>query len=223
MPMKGTGAARYEEIDRHDDGVGWLAYPDERMARASHALSTDEGVWLVDPVDAEGLGDLLEEFGDVAGVVVLLDRHGRDAASLAKRYDVSVHAPSWLNGLSLDAPIERFSGALGETDYRLRRVSTPLWSEAALYHEEKKTLVVPEAVGTAEYVKTGGERLGVHPALRLFPPRRSFRGFRPERILVGHGRGVHTDAAAALDDALSGSRRRAPALYAKTARLFLSG
>ena len=225
MPMKGSGKAEYEEIDRFDGGVGWIAYPDERMQRASHALVTDEGVWLVDPVDADGVDDLLAELGEVAGVVVLLDRHKRDSAEIARRHDVSVHIPSWMSGVESDigAPVERFSGALARTDYRLRKISTPLWQEAALYHETERTLVVSEAVGTAEYVRTDAERLGVHPALRLLPPRRSFRGLAPEHILVGHGAGVHENASGALSEALSGSRRRAPSLYAKAARLFLSG
>jgi hypothetical protein len=224
MPMKGTGRAEYEEIDRFDGGVGWLAYPDERMQRASHALATDEGVWLVDPVDAEGLDDLIAEFGEVAGVVVLLDRHTRDAARLAARHDSSVFIPSWMDGIEgdIDAPVERFDGQLGETGYRLRLVATPLWQEAALYHEDG-TLVVSEALGTASYMRTDTERLGVHPALRLLPPRQSFSEFTPERVLVGHGAGVHEHANAALGAALSGSRRRAPALYLKTARLLLAG
>ncbi len=219
MPIKGSGETEYEEIDRFDGGVGWIAYPDEKMQRASHALETDEGVWLVDPVDAKNLDEL---FSEVAGVVVLLDRHTRDAAEIAERHDVSVHVPSWM-GVDLDAPVERFSGALSETGYQLRTVSTPLWDEAALYHENEGTLVVSEAVGTAEYDRTDDERLGVHPALRLFPPRDSFRNLAPERILVGHGTGIHDDASAALSDALSGSRRNAPSLYAKAARVFLSG
>ena len=225
MPMKGSGRAAYEEIDRFDGGVGWIAYPDERMQRASHALATDDGVWLVDPVDAADLDDLLAEFGDVAGVVLLLDRHKRDAAKLARRHDVSVHVPSWMSGVAsdLDTPVEQFSGELGESGYRLRKVSTPLWGEAALYHDEERTLVASEALGTAAYFRASDERLGVHPALRLLPPRRSFRGFAPDRILVGHGAGVHEDASRALSAALDGSRRRAPSLYAKTARLFLSG
>jgi hypothetical protein len=223
MSMKGSGKADYEEIDRFEGGVGWIAYPNERMQRASHALATDEGVWLVDPVDAAGLDDLLAEFGEVAGVVVLLDRHKRDAARLANRHDVSVHIPSWMSGVDLDAPVERFDGMLAETGYRLRKISTPLWQEAALYHEQEKTLVVAEAVGTAEYARTDAERLGVHPVLRLLPPRQSFRDLAPEHVLVGHGAGVHENASAALSEALSGSRRRAPSLYAKTARLFLSG
>jgi hypothetical protein len=225
MPMKGSGRAAYEEIDRFDGGVGWLAYPDERMQRASHALASDDGMWLVDPVDAADLDDLLAAFGDVAGVVLLLPRHERDAAKIAHRHDVSVHVPSWMTGVTsdLDAPVERFSDELGESGYRLRKVSTPLWQEAALYHDEERTLVVSEALGTAAFFRTDAERLGVHPALRLLPPRRSFRGFTPDRILVGHGAGVHEDASRALSAALDGSRRRAPSLYAKTARLFLSG
>jgi hypothetical protein len=222
MPMKGSGRAEYEAIDRFDGGVGWISYPDERMQRASHALETDEGVWLVDPVDAANLDDLVE-FSDLAGVVVLLDRHTRDAARLARQHDVSVHIPSWMSSIDLDAPVERFDGRLAGTGYRLRQISTPLWQEGALYHDEAGTLVVAEAVGTAEYDRTDAERLGVHPALRLFPPRQSFRDFAPERVLVGHGAGVHENADAALSEALSGSRRRAPSLYAKAARLFLSG
>jgi hypothetical protein len=77
--------------------------------------------------------------------------------------------------------------------------------------------VVPEAVGTAAYYLAAGERLGVHPALRLRPPRTLAR-FDPDRILVGHGAGVHDDATAVLDDALDGARRRTPRLYLETAR-----
>jgi hypothetical protein len=225
MPMKGTGTAEYEEIDRFEGGVGWLAYPDERMQRASHALATDAGVWLVDPVDAAGIDDLLAEFGEVAGVIVLLDRHKRDAARFATRHDVSVHIPSWMSDVvgDIDAPVERFDGELDETGYQLRMVATPLWQEGALYHEDDGTLVVSEALGTAEYMRTDTERLGVHPALRLLPPRKSFRDFTPEHMLVGHGAGVHEHVNPALGAALSGSRRRAPALYMKTARLFLAG
>jgi hypothetical protein len=78
--------------------------------------------------------------------------------------------------------------------------------------------VVPEAVGTAEYFLASGERLGVHPMLRGLPPRSALGGLRPERVLTGHGGGVSTDGADALADALSGSRRRMPGLYAKTVR-----
>jgi len=42
MPMKADGSTTLAEIDRFDGGVGWIAYPDETMQRASHALQTDE-------------------------------------------------------------------------------------------------------------------------------------------------------------------------------------
>lgn len=72
-------------------------------------------------------------------------------------------------------------------------------------------LVCPEAVGTAPLFRVKGERLGVHPALRLFPPRRQLAGFEPEHLLVGHGEGIHgVVAAPALREALAGARRRAP-------------
>jgi hypothetical protein len=54
--------------------------------------------------------------------------------------------------------------------------------------------------------------------LRLTPPRAALSGIDPARVLVGHGAGVFDDAAAAIRDALDGSRRNAPGLYAGTVR-----
>jgi hypothetical protein len=220
MSMKGSGpATAFREIDRFDGGVGWISYPDERMQRASHALTVDGDVWLVDPVDAEGLDDLLADLGEVVGVVVLLDRHERDAASLARRHDVAVHLPTWMKDTArgFSVPVEPIRTELADTGYRVRRLlDTPFWKEAALWNDDG-TLVVPEAVGTADYYTTDEERLGVHPMVRLFPPRR-LRGFAPERILLGHGAGITSDTRSTLDDTLRGSRRRAPQLYAETAR-----
>jgi len=228
MPMKGDGSTRLREIDRFDGGVGWIAYPDETMERASHALAADDGVWLVDPVDADGLDDLLAEFGDVAGVVVCLDRHKRDAAAIARRHDVSVHIPRWMSGVAgeVDAPIERAAGELGDSGYELFRIrdsSIPPWQEAGLYNADTGTLVVPESVGAAGYFLADGEPLGVHPMLRFTPPRAALSGYRPERILVGHGEGVLTDAATALDEALASSKTTALSLYGKTVRQFITG
>jgi hypothetical protein len=227
MPMKGSGVAtEWTEIDRFDDedgsaGVGWIAHPDETMQRASHALAVDGDVWVVDPVDVEGLDALLGEFGSVAGVAVLLDRHKRDAA--ATRHGVSVHLPEFMRDIAddFDAPVELVHGELGETGYRVHEVvDNVAWSEAALYSEDDGVLVVPESVGTSEYFLAGDERLGVHPAVRLFPPKDLAR-LAPKRILVGHGPGVHDDATATLEDAISGSRRRAPGLYLKSLKMFL--
>ena len=227
MPMKASGPATdWQEIDRFDNGArgaGWVAHPDERMQRASHALAADDGVYVVDPVDAEGVDDLLTEFGEVAGVVVLLDRHKRDAASVARRHDVPVYVPDVMAGITddIDAETTVVRHDIDGSGLAVHGViNNPLWSEAALYSEDDGTLVVAEAVGTGSYFLAGDERLGVHPALRITPPKR-LRRFDAERLLVGHGEGVLTDAASAVDDAVSGARGRAPRLYAQTLRSFL--
>lgn len=224
MTMKATGPATdLHEIDRWEHGVGWLAHPEEEMRRASHAVESDGDVWVVDPVDADGVDDLIAELGDVAGVAVLLDRHTRDADAVANRHDVSVHVPRWMSGVEdeIDAPVERLHTQLGDTEFGVHQViDLPFWQEAALYGEDSGTLLVPEALGTADFFRVGSERLGVHPMLRLFPPKKLGR-LSPERILVGHGEGIQADASAALDDALRRSRSGAPSLYAKTLRQFL--
>jgi hypothetical protein len=209
--MKGSGETDLTVIDRYDDGVGWLAYPEETMQRASHAVASGDGVWVVDPVDAAGLDDLLAEFGAVEGVVVLLDRHERDSATVATRHDVPVYVPAWMSGVAetLDAPVERVGDGVGE--FALERVvDNPLWQEASLFDGE--TLVVPEAVGTVSYFRAPGEELGVHPMLRALPPG-SLSEYDPDRLLVGHGEGVFENVRPAIRDAVGGARRRMVPLY----------
>lgn len=223
MPFKRSqAAAEFEEIDRWEHGVGWLAHPEETMKRASHALEVDGEVWVVDPVDADGLDDLLAELGDVAGVVVLLNRHYRDSESIAQRHDVPVYIPSWFDGVDdTSVPIRRFDDILPDTNYRVLEIANSFgWEEAGLYDDESGTLLVPEALGTARYFTTANERLGVHPMLRLTPPR-VLGGLRPRHILVGHGRGVFDDAGVALGDALDGARRRTPKLVVETLKSLL--
>jgi hypothetical protein len=220
---KTTRATDWREIDRWEGGVGWLAHPDEAMQRASHAVAVDDEVWLVDPIDVPDLGDLLAEFGTVAGVVLLLDRHKRDAARLANRHGVAVHVPATMAGIDadLDAPVEPVAGSLTDTGYAVQElIDNRFWREAVLYSEETGQLIVPEALGTASFYRAPGERLGVSPPLRLWPPRR-LDALSPDRIDVGHGTGIDDDAAGALADALDGARRRAPTLYARTIRDFL--
>ena len=226
MSMKGDEPDLHE-IDRYDGGVGWIAYPDETMERASHAFAVhndetdDDDVWVVDPVDAPGVDDLLEELGTVAGVVVGLDRHMRDCAEIAERHGVPVYVPEWMTGVADDlgpgVEIERFGSRLADTGFeaiRIRDSSIPPWQEVGLFDGE--TLIVPESLGTASYFRGDRERLGVHPMLRLTPPTTTLSGLNPERVLVGHGVGVHERAAVAVEDAISDSRRKAPGLYAKT-------
>lgn len=207
--MPSTDAARYE----WPGGLTWLAHPDESMQRASHALAASGQVWVVDPLEAPGIQDELEALGEVAGVVVLLDRHTRDAAAFAARYDVPVFVPeaAAVDAADLGVPTERFRGELGDTGYRARPVvSLPLWREAALVSEDGGTVVVGDVLGTAAYFRAPRERLALHPALRLWPPRRQLGDLDPERLLVGHGAPVLEDGGQAIEDALAGARRGAP-------------
>lgn len=203
-------------IDHWPDGLTWIAYPGETMQRASHALAAGDGVWLVDPLAAVGIYDEIEALGEVAGVVVLLDRHRRDAVAFADRYDVALHAPAPL-GDALDGlgpPVEAFDGELGATGYLMRPVvANRFWREAALVHDDGDTAVVPEALGTASQFTAPGERVGVHPGLRLWPPRGPLGDLDGERLLVGHGPPVLEGAGPAIRGALAGSRRRAPQVY----------
>ncbi len=227
MGMKSDGDADLHEIDRFDGGVGWIAYPDETMERASHAVavpneeSETDDVWVFDPVDAPELDELLAELGSVTGVVVGLDRHKRDSAAIATRHDVAVWVPEWMTGVAaeLDAPVERFGDRLADTGFeafRIRDSSLPPWQEAGFFDGE--TLIVPESLGSSSYFRGDRERIGVHPMLRLTPPTTVLSGLNPDRVLVGHGVGVLDDAAIAVEDALSNSRGKAPGLYAKTLR-----
>lgn len=221
MTLKASGEGDLQVSDRWGGGVGWFAHPDEAMQRASHALATDAGVYVVDPVDAPDVDDLVADLGEVAGVVVLLDRHKRDAAAVATRHDVPVYVPTWMSGVAgeLDARVERLGGELPGTAYEVRRlVNNRFWQEAFLY--DGSTLVVPEALGTSHYFLAGEERVGVHPMLRLTPPTR-LRDLRADRLLVGHGAGLHDDAGAAIEDAVDNSRRRTPSLWLRTLREFV--
>lgn len=178
-------------------GFGWIAAEPAYMQRASHALVDAGRVWLVDPVDVEGVDERIRVVGKPAGVIQLLDRHGRDSATIAERYGVTLHR----------AP---FSGVPGSPFEALQVVNLPRWREAALWWPERRTLVVADALGTAGYFPGPGELLAVHPLLRLIPPR-SLAALEPEHVLCGHGEGVHgPDAAAAFADALETSRHRTP-------------
>ena len=178
-------------------GFGWIAAAPKLLERASHALVTEGRVWLVDPVDVDGLDERVRAAGDPAGVIQLLDRHTRDGEALARRYGVELQR----------APRARVPGAPFEV---LRSVNLPLWREAALWWPDRRTLVVADALGTASYFLAPGERLGVHPLLRMIPPR-SLGRLEPEHVLCGHGAGVHgADAGDLLREAIHSSRRRIP-------------
>lgn len=220
-------ASGYREVDRWSGGVGWIAHPDEEGERASHALVGESGVWVIDPVDAPGVDDLIAEFGEVAGVAVLSSYHARDAGALARRHDVAVHVPPWMDRIQtlVDAPIRREGPVLGPLGFETTRVEPlGLYGEAVAYRERDGTLYVPDLLSSGSGYPVGDERVGVMLGSRPFPPREVFDGMEPDRILFGHGEGVFEDATAALEEALNGARRRFPravaANFATNLRLF---
>jgi hypothetical protein len=207
MPVKATGSGTNPEFHTFDGGFTWIAHPEEGMQRTSHALLTEAGVWLVDPVDADGLDDRIADHGEVAGVVVLLDRHERDSAHLARRHDVPITRPPGVER-EFDVPTEDVTEGLPGTGYEFRTVQDwPGWREVGLWDGE--TLVVPESLGTNPFSVVGGERLGLNPVARFMPPKH-LAEYDPGRLLVGHGRPIHDDVAPAIRDALTNARRRLP-------------
>ncbi|WP_254840384.1 hypothetical protein [Natronomonas marina] len=220
MPAKATGATTEPEVvDRFEGGVGWIPHPGETMERASHALATGGGVWLVDPLDAPGVEDVVDEYGEVAGVIVLSNHHARDADVFAEHHDVPVTLPAPMTDVAetLSAPVERLDVGEAVGEYELLEVAHgAAWQEYALYDGE--TLVASESVGTADYQTVGDERLGVMTIRRLTPPREAFGDCSPERVLSGHGPGLEVGAAAALEDALVNARWRFPRALVENGR-----
>lgn len=201
-------------IDRWDGGIGWLAHPEETGRRASHLLTASDGVWLFDPLDIPDLDAMIADYGDLAGIALFSNYHARDAAAIARRHDVRIYLPTWLTRPEgrLSAPLEHYETTLGGSGFEITRYSPfPGYNEAVAYRQRDRTLYVPDALGTAPFYTVDGESVACFGSLRLFPPRSLFGQFEPDRILVGHGTGVFTDAEAALDDALAGARRRLPA------------
>jgi hypothetical protein len=191
--MRSWSHVGWRLVDEWDGGFGWAS--DDRMQRSSHALAVDGRVWLVDPVDEPELEERIRALGEPAGVLQLLDRHQRGCAAWATRLGVQ-RVQGWEG---LPAPFE----ALPVRDRRW-------WREVALWEPAGRTLVSADALGTIAFFRAPGERVGLHPLIRPFPPR-ALRGLEPARILVGHGEAVTEAAGEALQDTLTHARRRLPA------------
>jgi hypothetical protein len=177
-------------------GFSW--FPEESLTRTAHALDTGDGVWLIDPVDVPDAVERAQALGPPAGVIQLLDRHNRDCAPLAAR---------------LGVPHLRLPAAIPGSPFEVIEVlKVPRWHELALWWPERRVLVVAEMIGTNRVYALGNGPAGIHPLLRTFPPG-ALRGYEPEHLLVGHGRGVHGPAAAtALADAYDRARKDLPKL-----------
>ena len=192
--VDGVGDVRF--VDELGFAFGWIASEPRFMQRASHAVTSHGRLWVIDPVADESALWRARELGEPAGVVQLLDRHRRDCRAVAEQLGVPHY----------ELPEQPPAGAPFEVLPLLRQ---RWWQEVALWYPEQRTLVCADAVGTAEYYRAPGERLGVSPLLRLTPPRRLL-AVEPDHVLVGHGEGIHEDAAAALREAVALARRRTP-------------
>jgi glyoxylase-like metal-dependent hydrolase (beta-lactamase superfamily II) len=190
--------------DEFDGGFGWIV-DDEILKRCSHALVVDGRVWAVDPIAAGSVETRIRAAGEPAGIIQLLDRHGRDARELATRLRVPLHV----------VPVEPIADAPFE--FLLVRKGWT-WKEVALWWREPRVLVVADALGTVGYFVAPGERLGVHPLLRPIPPRRRLGNVDPRIVLCGHGEGVLADAGPAFREALGGARRGIPRVVANFVR-----
>ena len=187
----------YRFCDEFEAGFGWIV--EETTCRTCHALAADGGVWLIDPVDVPGLDERLAGSGEPRGVIQLIDRHNRDCSALAQRLEVPHHRVP-------------FAGVPGAPFEVVRVAGIPGWREVALWWPAERTLVAGDALGTLPYFCEPGARVGVHPLLRLTPPRR-LGALEPLRVLCGHGEGVHGEEVAdELRLVLARSRRALPAV-----------
>jgi hypothetical protein len=179
-------------------GFSWIL--EEPMTRTSHALVTDGTVWLVDPVDWPEAIERGRSLGEPAAVLQLLDRHNRDCATVAERLGVPhLVAPATVP----DSPFEVVE---------VRRWKR--WQEIAIWWADPQTLVVAEVIGTNRFFTGGRGTVGVHPLVRLTPPK-ALERFEPAHLMVGHGAGLHgPETATALREALRRSRRDLPHLLA---------
>jgi glyoxylase-like metal-dependent hydrolase (beta-lactamase superfamily II) len=196
--------AFFQLCDEFDHGFGWREVG--FLERNSHALVANGACWLVDPLADEAFEERVRAAGEPAGVIQLLDRHARDCAEVAERL-----------GVPLD--VVPFEGIARSPFNFLHVVRMPGWKEVALWWPDARAVVFADALGTASYFRSRGERLAVHPFLRLLPPKATAGGLTPTHVLCGHGEGVHgEEAAKELERALATARRRAPRWLADQAR-----
>jgi len=184
-----------EFCDEFDTGFGW--HEAGFLQRTSHALELDGRVLVFDPVDDPAIDERIRALGEPVAVIQLLDRHARDCVAIANRLGVPHLEMRLSEGTApgaelLPVPWNRF------------------WREAAFWEPARGILVVGDALGTVGYFTAPGEALGVHPLLRLRPPK-ALAGLEPSHVLCGHGAGIHGEVAApALQHALETSRRGLP-------------
>ena len=183
-------------LDEFEQGIGWAQV--EFLRRTSHAVLAGGRVWITDPVRGEDAEERIRALGEPAAVVQLLDRHNRDCAAVARRLGVPLH-------------VTPFAGVPDAPFRVMPIVRKRWWREVALWFPAERVLVTADALGSVGYFRAASEPFGVHPLLRLTPPRR-LGELQPKHLLFGHGPGYHGyDGGAALREALATARVRLPA------------
>jgi len=211
MVIKIDEMKKAEFVDEWENGFGWVARPEENMKRTSHAF-VDDGVYLVDPLDAENLDGKIDELGEVKGIIILFNRHVRDSEKLAEKYDCPIFVPEWFER-ELDVEVKKISDKVLGTDWEIHTVvDSRISKEAALYNRESKTLIVADALGTAKHLCGRGEKLGMSPLYRFNPPRKLL-DFERERIFCGHGEGINEDASKTMKQTIRNGRRKTLSAY----------
>jgi hypothetical protein len=161
-----VAAVKVSFCDEFDGGFGWIV--DEFMERCSHALVDDGRVWVIDPVDGEGVEERIRAAGTPAGVLQLLDRHNRDCSALAVRLGVRHHVVP--------------HGSLGPFAFIGVRDSGS-WNEVALWWPERRVLVCGHGEGVLDDAGTAF-REAFSTSLRRIPGQaasalRAWRASRP--------------------------------------------
>jgi hypothetical protein len=193
-------------LQRHRLGITWTE--SDAMARSAHALVHRGRVWLIDPYEDDEALAAAAGLGEPAGVFQLLDRHNRDCAAIAARLGVP------LSRLPVDAAGTPFEP--------IQVLNVPGWHEVALWWPQERALIVAEAIGTAQAFALG-RTAGVHPLLRMLPPRRALSSHQPEMLLVGHGPALESGADGSLREAFAHSLGDIPKLVLSVPRLLRGG
>ena len=222
----GGATPQLNVIARTDDSVSWQLAGHGMLECVSHAVRDDDGrVWIFDPLSGAGLDAIVAELGGlVAGVVVLLDRHLRDAPAVAARLGVDLWFPQGRCRQELPPQTRRYDTKIDGCpfEFLVVRQKERAWLERAAWLPARRLLVVAEAVGTVGYYLVGRDiPLAVHPMSRIAPPK-MLCGLGPDRVLVGHGPPVERHASIALETAIADGRRGIPRLLTHTPGLMLS-
>jgi hypothetical protein len=137
------------------------------------------------------------ELGEPAAVLQLLDRHNRDCESVAHR---------------LGVPLVVLPDEVKSTPFKtINVVKNRLWKEKALWWQDRRCLVIAEALGSNRMYRPGPAGAGVHIGMRLTPPRRQLGTYLPEHLLFGHGEPIHgPEATEALQQSIERSVRDIP-------------